>query len=165
MPNDGRVLAIDPGSKRVGLALSDGLGLIAQGLETYIRGRGSFLEHIEKLITAHGVIRIVVGYPLNMDGSEGDSALAARKLAGTLEERFGLPVSLWDERLTSKEAHKAFPPGSKKDWDLIAAMFILQAWLDSRSSMGPGFDPAPDAPDPDTDPEDDFTLDSGGAGV
>lgn len=161
MPTDGRVLAIDPGSTRVGLALSDGLGLIAQGLETYVRGRGSFLEHIAGLITTHGIVRIVVGYPLNMDGSEGDSALSARKLAGTLKERFGLPVSLWDERLTSQEAHKAFPPGSKKDWDLIAAMFILQAWLDSRSSLGVGFDPDLGGPDSD----DDFTPGSGGADV
>jgi len=160
MPTDGRVLGIDPGNKRVGLAVSDGLGLIAQGLDTYIRGRGSFLEHVATLIATHGIIRIVVGYPLNMDGSEGDSALSARKLAGTLEERFGIPVSLWDERLTSQEAHKAFPPGSKKDWDLLAAMFILQAWLDSRSSLGVGLDAVAD--DPDTG--DEFSSGSGGTG-
>ncbi|MCP4546209.1 MAG: Holliday junction resolvase RuvX [bacterium] len=134
-----RVLGIDPGKTRVGLAVSDELGMIAQGLETYIRGRGSFLDHIRELVSVYNVVRIVIGYPLNMDSSEGASAESARKLAEKLEEELKLPVKLWDERLTTAEAHKAFPPGSRKDWDMIAAMFILQGWLDSRCDLGLSF--------------------------
>jgi putative Holliday junction resolvase len=131
MPAEGRVLGIDPGSSRVGLALSDSLGISAQGLETYRRGRGSFMEHLAGIIEGEGVHRIVLGLPLNMDGSEGDAARASRQLAAKLRERFGLPVVLWDERLSSVAARRAFPPGSRKDWDRIAAVFILQSYLDS----------------------------------
>lgn len=133
MPGKGRILGIDPGRSRVGLALSDPLGISAQGLETYQRGRGSFLDHLAALITEHGVGRIVLGYPLNMDGSEGEAALSARQLSQTLQARFALPVVLWDERLSSVAARRAFPPGSRKDWDRIAAVFILQSYLDSLS--------------------------------
>lgn len=127
----GRVLGIDPGEVRVGLALSDVLGLTAQGLDSYVRGRGSFFDHLAALLQEHAVTRIVVGLPRNMDGSEGESARKARALAGKLAGRFRLPVSLWDERLTSAAARRAFPPGSKKDWDRLAAVFILQSWLDA----------------------------------
>ncbi len=128
-----RILGIDPGSARVGLAVSDPLGVTAQGLETYRRGRGSFLEHLAGLVEAYEVGRIVVGYPLHMNGSEGESALAARRLSERLRERFGLPVLLWDERLTTAAARKAFPPGSRKDWDRISAVLILQSYLDSQA--------------------------------
>lgn len=133
----GRVLAIDPGQSRVGLAVSDPLGLTAQGLDTFERGGGNFFEHVASLIDELAVERIVVGLPRNMDGSEGPSAEAARKLAGRLGGRFRLPVELWDERLTTEAARKAFPPGSRKDWDRLAAVFILQSWLDARAGADP----------------------------
>ncbi len=129
----GRVLAIDPGQSRVGLAVSDPLGITAQGLDTFRRGGGNFFEHVAVLIDDLAVERIVVGLPRNMDGSEGASADSARRLAGRLGGRFRLPVELWDERLTSEAARKAFPPGSRKDWDRLAAVFILQSWLDARA--------------------------------
>ena len=132
MPAEGRTLAIDPGRARVGLAMSDPLGVTAQGLATYERGRGSFLDHLAGLIAAHSITRIVVGYPLNMDGSEGEAALSARRLSETLRVRFGLSVQLWDERLSSVAAHKAFPPGKRRDWDAVAAVLILQSYLDAR---------------------------------
>lgn len=127
----GRVLAIDPGEVRVGLSISDSLRMTAQGLETFVRGRGSFLDHLETLIHDYAVDCIVLGYPLHMDGSAGESALKSESLRDLLVERFRLPVHLWDERLSSVEARKAFPPGSRKDWDQIAAALILQGYLDS----------------------------------
>ena len=136
MPAEARVLGIDPGRARVGLALSDPLQITAQGLDTYTRGRGSFLDHLAALIAEHGVERIVLGLPRNMDGSEGEAARESRRLAETLRERFGLPVELWDERLSSVAARRAFPPGSRKDWDRIAAVFILQSYLDSQRGEG-----------------------------
>jgi putative holliday junction resolvase len=138
MSVEGRILGIDPGRSRMGLAISDPLGLIAQGLDSYLRGQGSVFDHLAALIEQYGVVHIVVGYPLNMDGSEGDSARAASQFCHKLQERFGLEVTLQDERLTTVEARRAFPPGSKKDWDRIAAMFILQTWLDTRGYCGEG---------------------------
>ncbi len=131
-----RILGIDPGKVRVGLALSDSLGITAQGIDTYIRGRGDLLSHLETIIAENGVERIVLGLPLNMDGSDGEAALSARQFAERLNRRFDLPVTLWDERLSSAGAHAAFPPGSKKDWDRIAAMFILQSYLDAHPQRG-----------------------------
>ena len=138
MPASGRILAIDPGTRRVGLALSDGLGLTAQGLETFARGRGSLLDHLAAILAEQGVTAFVVGLPRNMDGSEGDAAGAARRLARRLQERFGLPVALWDERLTSRAARRAYPPGSRKDWDQVAAVLILQSYLASLEPGGDG---------------------------
>ncbi|MBC8367177.1 Holliday junction resolvase RuvX [bacterium] len=126
----GRVLAIDPGEVRVGMALADPEGITAQGLETFVRGQGSLLDFIEDLIREKGVSLILLGYPLHMDGSVGDRALDSERFRDILSERFGLPVILRDERLTTVEARKAFPPGSKKDWDCIAATLMLQTYLD-----------------------------------
>ncbi|MBM4117980.1 Holliday junction resolvase RuvX [bacterium] len=127
-----RVLGLDPGRVRVGLALSDPLGITAQGLPSFVRGRGSLLAHLAELIAQHAVARLVVGLPRRLDGSEGDAALAARRLAARLAERFGLPVELWDERLTTAAARRSFPPGERHDWDRLAAVFILQSWLDAQ---------------------------------
>jgi putative holliday junction resolvase len=131
--NEGRVLGIDPGEQRVGLAISDALGCTAQGLDTFQRGEGSFFDHIADLVAERGVLRIVVGLPRHLDGSEGASARAARRLAGRLAGRLKIPVELWDERLTTEAARRAFPPGSRKDWDRLAAVFILQSWLDAQA--------------------------------
>jgi putative Holliday junction resolvase len=131
----GRILAIDPGKSRVGLALSDSLGLTAQGIDTYVRGRGDLFAHLETLVAEHDVTRIVLGLPLMLDGGDGEAARASRRFAERLRERLGLPVTLWDERHTSAAARAAIPPGRKKDWDKIAAMFILQSYMDSREPM------------------------------
>ncbi len=131
-----RVLGIDPGSRRVGLAVSDALGLTAQGLDSFTRGRGGFFAHLARLIADYSVSGLVVGLPRRLDGSEGEAALAARRLAARLTEEFGLPVALWDERLTTKAARRAFPAGESHDWDRLAAIFILQSWLDAQ--RGPG---------------------------
>jgi len=127
-----RALGLDPGRVRVGLALSDALGITAQGLDTFVRGRGSLLDHLAALIAEHAVAQLVVGLPRRLDGSEGEAAAGARRLAARLAERFGLPVALWDERLTTAAARRAFPPGERHDWDRLAAVFILQSWLDAQ---------------------------------
>jgi putative holliday junction resolvase len=126
----GRVLAIDPGEVRVGMALGDPEGITAQGIETFVRGQGSLLDFLDNLIREKGVSLILLGYPLHMDGSVGDRAADSERFRDILSERFKLPVILRDERLTTVEARKAFPPGSKKDWDCIAATLMLQTYLD-----------------------------------
>ncbi len=126
----GRVLAIDPGEVRVGLALSDPEGITAQGLDTFVRGRGGLLDHLGGIIEEAGVTLILLGYPLNMDGSAGPRAESSERFRDILAQRFDLPVILRDERLSTVEARKAFPPGSRKDWDAIAAVLLLQAYLD-----------------------------------
>lgn len=128
-----RVLGLDPGRVRVGLALSDPLGITAQGLPSFVRGRGSLLAYLAELIEQHAVARLVVGLPRRLDGGEGEAATEARRFAARLAERFGLPVELWDERLTTAAARRSFPPGERHDWDRLAAVFILQSWLDAQS--------------------------------
>lgn len=135
-----RVLGLDPGRVRIGLALSDPLGITAQGLPSFVRGRGSLFDHLAALLAEHGVARLVVGLPRRLDGSEGEAAAEARRLATRLEERFGLPVALWDERLTTVAARRSFPPGERHDWDRLAAVFILQSWLDAQGSETEGED-------------------------
>jgi putative Holliday junction resolvase len=136
MPAEGRRLGIDPGAKRVGLAVSDPLGLTAQGLETFPRGHESFLDHLAGLIAEYAVVELVVGHPRRLDGSEGEAALSARRLAETLRRRFALPVQLWDERFSTEAARRSYPKGSRKDWDRAAAMLILQSYLDAHRDGG-----------------------------
>lgn len=132
MDEQKRILGIDPGEKRVGLAVSDPLRLTAQGLDTFRRGTGSIFDHLRELSDRFDLGGVVLGHPLNMDGSEGEAAISARRFAGRLEEQLALPVVLWDERLSSRQARRSYPPGSRKDWDKIAAVLILQSWLDAQ---------------------------------
>ena len=135
----GRVLALDLGEKRVGLAVSDPLGWTAQGLPTLARP-DTDAEHgaLDRLIRDHDVERLVVGLPLRLDGSEGQAARAARAAADALALRFGLPVELWDERLTTAEAdHVMRLAGVRRRRrqqasDRLAATLLLQSWLDAR---------------------------------
>jgi putative Holliday junction resolvase len=131
----GRVLAIDPGERRAGLAVSDPLGITAQGLPTFDRRSGDLRAHIEMLVREYGVTRIVVGNPLSMSGRESEGSGRARALASELAARLSLPVELWDERLSSAEAHRVLA-GSKADKgavDRVAAVIILQGYLDFHS--------------------------------
>jgi len=138
----GRLLALDLGSRRIGLAVSDALGVTAQPLETHHRTtkRADFAE-LKNLIQLYGITEIVLGHPLNMSGEPGSQALKVAAFAEELRARFGLPVHLWDERLTSAEAHRVLDDsGHSKDRfarkgkvDRIAAVLILQAFMQSRS--------------------------------
>ena len=133
-----RILAIDYGKKRFGLAMSDPLGLTAQGLPTIVSGgRQKDLEQIAEIVRENGVEKIVVGLPRKMDGSLG---LAAREVLAFVEEvkrHLDLPVITWDERLSSKRAEREMISADlsrakrKGRRDKIAAQLILQSFLDA----------------------------------
>ncbi|MCR4315226.1 MAG: Holliday junction resolvase RuvX [Planctomycetes bacterium] len=135
----GRILAIDYGDKRVGLAVSDEMRIIATPMET-IEGktRKELIEIIASAVKERGVTLIVLGLPLNMDGSEGNRARKTREFAGLLEERLELPVEFIDERLTSVQADALISERgiSRRDrkkrglTDKVAAIIILRSFLD-----------------------------------
>lgn len=131
-------LAIDPGRRRLGLALSDELGWV-HPLKTLERhGNRRDLEAIARLVRQHGVQAVVVGLPLNMDGSEGEAAQSARRLAAELEKALALEVYLQDERLSSFEAEDRLKaaglrPGRRRSVvDQMAAVVILEDFLAAR---------------------------------
>ncbi len=138
----GRLLALDLGSRRIGLAVSDSLGVTAQPLETLHRTtkRADFAE-LKNLIQQYSITEIVLGHPLNMSGEPGPQALKVAAFAEELRSRCGLPIHLWDERLTSAEAHRVLDDsGHSRDRfarkgkvDRIAAVLILQSFMESRS--------------------------------
>ncbi len=143
VPSDhpARILALDVGSRRIGLAVSDPLGITAQGLETLHRkNKRTDLEHLERVIRDYGVKEIVVGLPLRMSGAEGIQSEKMAVFADDLRKRFGLPVHLWDERLTSAEANRILRDAElsiekrKQAVDRMAAVLILQNFLESRRS-------------------------------
>ena len=134
-----RVMGLDVGEKRIGVALSDETGTIAQG-KGVLRRRTleEDTKHLAEKARAWGVTQIVVGLPLNMDGTEGKQARAVREFAQALEGVAGIPVELWDERLTSAEAERVlleanFSRRKRKGLrDELAAVLILQSWLDAH---------------------------------
>ena len=139
----GRILAIDYGSRRMGLAVSDPLGITAQGLETLERkNKRSDFARLEKTIRNYQVCEIVLGYPLRMSGEEGAQSQTVSGFAEQLRKKFQLPVHLWDERLTSAEANRVLREADlsikkrAQAVDRMAAVLILQAFLQSRT--GPG---------------------------
>ncbi len=138
-----RILGLDYGSKTVGVAVSDPLGLTAQGVETIWRKQENKLRQtlarIEELISEYQVERIVLGYPKNMNNTVGERAEKSLEFQQMLERRTGLPVIMWDERLTTVEANRTLMEASvrrenrKQYMDKLAAVFILQGYLDSLS--------------------------------
>jgi putative holliday junction resolvase len=136
-----RVLGLDVGSKRIGIAVSDPLGITAQGLETLQRkDKRHDLAELERVIRDYQVREIVVGLPLRMSGAEGTQSGKMQGFAKELRKRFGLPVHLWDERLTSAEANRLLRETDlsiekrAKAVDRMAAVLILQAWMESRAA-------------------------------
>ncbi len=131
-----RVMAIDYGDARTGVAVSDGLGLLA-GYTTVIRSRNpeQVLEELAALAREREAGELVVGLPRNMDGTEGPRAELCRAFAGRLAERTGLPVTLWDERRTTVEAHQILHASGKRmkrhkqTVDAVAASLILEGYL------------------------------------
>ena len=136
-----RILGLDYGSKTVGVAVSDPLGLTAQGVETIWRKQENHLRQtlarIDELAAEYQVERIVLGYPKNMNNTIGERAEKALEFQQMLEKRTGLQVIMWDERLTTVEANRTLMEASvrrenrKKYLDQLAAVFILQGYLDS----------------------------------
>jgi putative Holliday junction resolvase len=135
-----RVLALDIGEKRIGTALSDPGGIIAQPLGV-VPATGSDagdIAGISEIIREHGVSLVVMGLPRNLNGSVGPKEQKIMALAETLERVTGLPVELWDERFSTAEAHRIFDMASikrkkRKDAiDAMAAQIILQGYLDAK---------------------------------
>ena len=138
-----RVLCLDVGERRIGVAVTDALDLTAQGVETIWRKQENKLRQtlarIEELISEYQVERIVLGYPKNMNNTIGERAEKSLEFQQMLERRTGLPVIMWDERLTTVEANRTLMEASvrrenrKQYMDKLAAVFILQGYLDSLS--------------------------------
>ncbi|MCI9430436.1 MAG: Holliday junction resolvase RuvX [Lachnospiraceae bacterium] len=135
-----RILGLDYGARTVGIAISDGLQITAQGLEIVKRDRENKLRRtfvrIEELILEYGVEQLVLGFPKNMDNSIGERGEKTLAFKERLERRTGLPVVLWDERLTTVAADQAMTEAGirfekRKEYvDRIAAAIILQGYLD-----------------------------------
>ena len=140
-----RIMAIDYGDAHTGAAVSDLTGLLAGYTETiHTRRQEEVLSRLGELIGEYGVEELVLGYPKNMDGTLGPRAEKAEAMARTLEERFGLPVKLWDERRTTIDAHNILAGAGqrakkrKKTVDAVAAALILEGYLTWRRSAGHG---------------------------
>jgi len=137
----GRVLGLDLGERRVGVALSDPLGIIAQGRETMTRvGRRKDLLALAALVRDEDIQQVVIGLPLRLDGTAGPAAEEARRFAADLESVLDVPVDLWDERLTTVEVERVMTDAGvrrrkRRDHvDRLAAVLILQSWLDARAA-------------------------------
>lgn len=135
----GRVLGLDVGARRIGIAVSDPLGITAQGLETLQRrNKRHDLAALERVIREYMVQAIVVGLPLRMSGAEGTQSEKMQAFAEELRKRFRLPVHLWDERLTSAEANRLLRETDLsiekrgKAVDRMAAILILQSWMEGK---------------------------------
>jgi putative Holliday junction resolvase len=135
-----RILGLDHGTKRVGVAVSDEMHLIAQPLE-YIAPEpfADFLARLKEILREKEIGLIVIGMPRNMDGSYGPAALKVQEFAAVLKDAVAVPLKLWDERLTTTQAQKFLIQGGvrrdqrKEKVDQTAAAILLQSYLDSRT--------------------------------
>ena len=145
----GRILGIDYGSKRMGLALSDPTGFLASPLEVW--PAETPLKNYARLCRERDIERVIVGLPLRMDGGEGPAAELARAFADRLRGVLKVPVEMWDERWTTLSAHQALIEGGarrerrREIVDQVAAQIMLQHYLDAHA-------PPPELPDPDALP-------------
>ena len=140
-----RILGLDLGDKKIGVAVSDPMGWTAQGLEVIHRKGSSsgVIQRIQEIAGHYEVERIVVGLPRNMDGTVGEQGRKAIRYAGVIREELGLPVEMWDERLSTVSASRVLLEADmsrakrKKVIDKMAAAVILQGYLDARGKRGP----------------------------
>lgn len=138
MTQTGRVLALDLGKRRIGLAISDALGITAQGLPTLERrNKRADLAALATLIRERGVTRLLLGNPLHMSGAEGRQSAWVQEFASALEKYTGIPVRLWDERLTTVQASRVLRQSGisiekrAAAVDRLSAVILLQSYLDS----------------------------------
>lgn len=136
-----RILALDPGTKRIGVALSDELGWTAQPLETFVRKSLPVdVAHINDLVRRHDVREIVVGMPIQLNGRMGPAAQSAQQFLDALQATVGIPVVAWDERLTTKAAEQMLIEADvsrkkrKGAVDRVAAALLLKSYLEHLSS-------------------------------
>jgi len=141
----GRILALDVGEKRIGIALSDPLRLVARPLMVIQRAsKSKDFATIGRLVAEHQVSLVLCGYPLSLDGNEGPQGKRIRRYAEALAETLPAPVELWDESYSTVEAEsvmgitkKRLSPQERRQWvDAVAAAVILQSYLDARSPGG-----------------------------
>ncbi len=142
---EARILGLDVGSKTIGVAVSDPLGITAQGLPTIRRQhKRKDFEQLLQLIRDYTVCEIVVGYPLRMNGAEGTQAVKMQDFAEELRRKFKLPVHLWDERLTSAQANRVLRESEMsirrrgEVVDRLAAVLILQSFMQHRQAFSTG---------------------------
>jgi putative Holliday junction resolvase len=145
--SQGRILALDVGARRIGLALSDELMLTAQGLETLQRTTlREDIARLASLAAAHGVTLVLIGNPMNMSGNEGRQSAWVRDFAERLHARSGLTVRLWDERLTTKEAERVLRSSGisrakrGRAVDRLSAVILLASYLEAVPSVDAGGD-------------------------
>jgi putative Holliday junction resolvase len=136
-----RILGIDYGDRKIGLAVSDRLGFTAQPLQNYRRKNETDDEKFFKhLVVEYGITEIVVGFPLRMDGSTGTRGEKTQTFVRWLKQILGLPVFLWDERLTTKQAQRILsarkmdPREKREAEDQLSAIIILSAYLESKKN-------------------------------
>ena len=144
-PAIGRVLALDVGKKRIGLAISDALGITAQGLETLQRTRiREDIARLNDLARGYEVTELLVGLPLHMSGDESRQATYTREFAERLSANTGIRVTYWDERWTSTEAGRVLRASGisiekrARAVDRLAAVLLLESYLDYRRMSSPG---------------------------
>lgn len=135
----GRILALDVGKKRIGLAVSDALGISAQGIPTFQRTRiRDDFRRLGELIREREIVLLLVGKPLHMSGDESRQSGYTREFGERLSQESGLPVVYWDERLTTVEAERVLREGGatleeqKKAVDRLSAVLLLESYLDAR---------------------------------
>jgi putative Holliday junction resolvase len=138
----GRVIALDLGKRRIGLAVSDGLGITAQGLPTLQRTNNrEDLEHLAQIVNEYEVKHILMGNPLHMSGRQSRQAEYTKEFAERLAKRTGLEVVYWDERLTSVAAERVLRESGisiekrAKAVDQLAAVILLESYLDSMEAQ------------------------------
>ena len=138
-----RILGIDLGDARIGLAISDELGMLAHPLETIrLKEVKDPHDHIARIVARDEVTAVILGLPRNMDGTYGPAAAKARAFADALRARINCPVHFWDERLTTVAAQRALHEAGRNTKqsrgviDQVAAQLILQGYLDSKSTDG-----------------------------
>ena len=134
-----RIIALDVGTKRIGIAMSDALGITAQGLMTFQREKeDELMKYLNEKISSESVKEIVVGLPLNMDGSRGPQARSAEAFAEHLKNKVGVPVKMWDERMSTLQAERVMIAADtsrkkrKAKIDKLAAQLILQSYLTAQ---------------------------------
>lgn len=145
MPPHRRVLALDLGKRRIGLAISDPLGITAQGLPTMERTRlREDLERLGQIIAEHEVALVLMGDPIHMSGDQSRQSTYTREFAERLNNSTGVPVKLWDERWTSMQAERILKESGisiekrAKAVDKLSAQILLESYLGSLPDEGPG---------------------------
>ena len=133
-----RILGLDLGDRTIGVAVSDPLGFTAQGITTIRRKSLQYdIEELKKICKEYNIENVLLGYPKNMNGTEGPRCEIVREFAEVIKEQLDLPIQFWDERLSTVAAHRAMLEADlsrakrKKIVDKIAAVYILQGYLDS----------------------------------